>query len=164
MLSNLRVVPSPTFKARLIDSFNVSIPYLCMASLSAFFFYFSSFCSQYDSNFILTMSQSCCSSVCSEASLVMFYSSIACSNSSWGIWFARLNLSSSRSGTRSSSSENTIGYIAKVSFDLIASPRGASAYKFSNTLNLDSLVLGHEQSPTTLSLPFHLLSTMTASK
>jgi hypothetical protein len=123
MLSTFWVVPSPTSWACFTDSFNASISCLCLsnASVSAFFLCFSSFCSQYDSNFTLTMSRSRCSSMRSEASSVMFYSSIACSNSSQGIWFATLNLSFSRSGTGSSSFDSTIGSEADMSFDFVVS-------------------------------------------
>jgi hypothetical protein len=80
-----------------------------------------------------------------------------------GIWVARLNLSSSRSSTGSSSSNSTIGSKVDVSLDFVVSLRGASTFGFSNTLDLDSLVSWREHSPTSRSLSFRLFSATAAS-
>ena len=147
----------PISLARLIDSFSVSISCLYYASLLAFFLRFSSFYSQYDSNFILTMFWSCSSSIWAEESPVTFYSSCASSNSLQGSWLARLNLSSFRLGIGSSSSNSTKGSSANVSFCCGAPSVGAFAVGILATFDFRRLASGCGHSTTTC-FPFCLFS------
>jgi hypothetical protein len=99
----------------------------------------------------------------SEASPVMFCSSIAYRISSRGIWFARLNLSFSGSGTGSSSSDSTIGSEADVSLDFAVSLLVVSAIGFTIIVYLISLLSRRELSPTSHFLFFRLLSATASS-
>ena len=150
-----------TSLVHLIDFFSASISCLCYASLSTIFLCFSSFYSQYNSNFTLIMFQSYSSCIWAEKSLVAFYSSCASCNSSQGSLLVRLNLSCSGCGTRSSSLDSTKGSSADISFYCGTPSIGAFTIEISATFDLARLAstCGHS---VTAYFPFRLLSTIVA--